>query len=208
MPAFGTPRPDGFDSTKDAYAAWLIARIEEIGEPVDLVGHDWGSLLAQRIVSLRPDLVRTWAVGGAALDETYEWHPTAKIWQTPDAGEQFMVAMTPEAMTGALTAQGIPTDTAAQSAARIDDQMKSSILTLYRSASNVGQEWPSLKAPVPPGLAIWGADDPYVAPDFGKRLAERTGAKYAEFAGCSHWWPLQRPAEAAALLEEHWSHAK
>ena len=59
----------------------------------------------------------------------------------------------------------------------------------------------------PPGLAIWGADDPYVAPAFGKRLAERTGAKYTEFAGCSHWWPLQRPSETAALLEEHWSQA-
>jgi pimeloyl-ACP methyl ester carboxylesterase len=45
MPGFGAPLLAGFDSTKEAYAAWLIAEIEKIGEPVDLVGHDWGSLL-------------------------------------------------------------------------------------------------------------------------------------------------------------------
>ena len=63
MPCFGAPIPEGFDCTKDAYAAWLVARVEEVGEPVDIVGHDWGSLLVQRLVSQRPDLVRTWAVG-------------------------------------------------------------------------------------------------------------------------------------------------
>jgi pimeloyl-ACP methyl ester carboxylesterase len=25
------------------------------------------------------------------------------------------------------------------------------------------------------------------------------------FAGCGHWWPLARPAEAAAALERFWA---
>ena len=82
--------------------------------------------------------------------------------------------------------------------------MKSSILKLYRSATNVGTDWPQLAAPTPPGLVLWGAKDPYVGVEFGKRLADRTGAKFTAFDECSHWWPSQRPAEAAALLEEHW----
>jgi pimeloyl-ACP methyl ester carboxylesterase len=204
MPAFGTPLPDGFDSTMDAYESWLIARVEEVGEPVDIVGHDWGSLLVQRLVSLRPDLVRTWTVGSAALDPEYVWHDTAKTWQTPTAGEQLMAAFTPDVMAGVLASQGIPADVAKDTAARIDERMKTSILALYRSAINVGNDWPPLASPVPPGLIIWGADDPYVGVEFGQRLADRTGAKFVPLAACGHWWPAQRPAEAAALLEEHW----
>jgi pimeloyl-ACP methyl ester carboxylesterase len=204
MPGFDAPLPEGFDSTKDAYASWLTMRVEEAGEPVDIVGHDWGSLLVQRLVSQRPDLVRTWTVGSAALDPDYDWHDTAKTWQTPNAGEQLMAAFTPDVMAGALTAQGIPLEVAKASADRIDEQMKTSILALYRSAINVGNDWPPLASPVPPGLVIWGADDPYVGVDFGQRLADRTAAKFVAFTACGHWWPLQRPAETAALLEEHW----
>ena len=51
--------------------------------PVDLVGHDWGSLLVQRVVSLRPDLIRTWACGNGPVDTEYVWHDMAQQWQTP-----------------------------------------------------------------------------------------------------------------------------
>jgi pimeloyl-ACP methyl ester carboxylesterase len=205
MPGFATPLPDGFDCTKEAYAAWLIATVEAIGEPVDIVGHDWGAMLVQRLVSQRPDLVRTWAVGSGPLDAEYEWHPTAKTWQTPGAGEQLMAALTAEAVAAAWKAQGIADEIARAVASRIDDTMKSSILTLYRSATRVAEDWSPLTSSSVPGLVIWGNDDPYVGPEFGRRLAERTGAKFAGFEGCGHWWPYQRAAEVAALLEEHWA---
>jgi pimeloyl-ACP methyl ester carboxylesterase len=73
LPGFGVPVPDGFDATKESYVAWLIAEIERVGEPVDLVGHDWGSLLVQRVVSLRADLIRTWACGDGPVDREYVW---------------------------------------------------------------------------------------------------------------------------------------
>ena len=58
--------------------------MEAIEEPVDLVGHDWGGGFALRLVSLRPDLVRTWVLDAAGLaDVEFEWHDFAKIWQTP-----------------------------------------------------------------------------------------------------------------------------
>jgi pimeloyl-ACP methyl ester carboxylesterase len=49
------------------YVDWLIARLEEIGSPVDLVGHDWGPALTVRVASPRPDLVRTRAGGDAVI---------------------------------------------------------------------------------------------------------------------------------------------
>src|SRR5436190_242394 len=63
LPGFDAPIPDGFSSTKEEYAAWVIAQLEAIGEPVDLVGHDWGSMLVQRVASTRTDLIRTVAAG-------------------------------------------------------------------------------------------------------------------------------------------------
>jgi pimeloyl-ACP methyl ester carboxylesterase len=83
LPGFGCPVPAGFDCTKDAYASWLLAELSRFDGPIDLVGHDWGGLLAVRAVSLEPTRVRTWAAGAAPLDPTYEWHKAAQLWQTP-----------------------------------------------------------------------------------------------------------------------------
>ena len=46
LPGFGTDAPDDWTATKEEYAAWLEGELEGIGEPVDLVAHDWGALLA------------------------------------------------------------------------------------------------------------------------------------------------------------------
>jgi pimeloyl-ACP methyl ester carboxylesterase len=205
MPGFTAPVPPGFDATQDSYVNWLIAQVEAVGEPVDIVGHDWGSLLVQRLVSLRPDLVRTWACGSGPVDPEYVWHDTAKVWQTPEEGEKLMQAFTPDTMVAVLSQQGLDPAYARAVAEKIDDTMKDCILKLYRSAINVNQDWAPLASPVPPGLVIWGAGDPYVAARFGERLAERTGAKFVSFDNCSHWWPHQRPTEAAALLNAHWT---
>lgn len=59
FPGFGCTRPDGFGATQEDYVSWLVAELEspQGGEPVDLVGHDWGGGLSVRLVSTRPDLV-------------------------------------------------------------------------------------------------------------------------------------------------------
>jgi pimeloyl-ACP methyl ester carboxylesterase len=44
----------------------------------------------------------------------------------------------------------------------------------------------------------------HVTPVFAERLAARVGGELVLFEGCGHWWPLERPAEAAAALERFW----
>ena len=116
LPGFGCAVPAGFAATKEAYVDWLLDVVAAAGQPVDLVGHDWGALLVVRAASLRPELVRTWAAGAAPIDPEYEWHETARMWQTPGQGEAVMELMTPDAMTAGLANVGVPADDAAQAA--------------------------------------------------------------------------------------------
>ena len=39
-PGFGAPVPEGFGGTREEHKDWLIAEIEQLGGPVDLLGHD------------------------------------------------------------------------------------------------------------------------------------------------------------------------
>ncbi|HET9476852.1 MAG TPA: alpha/beta hydrolase [Dehalococcoidia bacterium] len=208
LPGFGVDTPDGFACTKEEYVTWLTREVEKAGGPVDIVGHDWGALMTARLVQVRPDLVRTWTIGGAAIDEGYDWHPMAKMWQTPDLGEQVMAGFTVDAMVTALTAEGVPEEAARQVASRVDDRMKASILPLYRSAVTFMKDWHAdvEKMSARPGLMIWGEKDPYMQIDFAKRMAQRAGARLVTVPG-SHWWPVQFPAKAAAYLEEFWASA-
>jgi pimeloyl-ACP methyl ester carboxylesterase len=205
LPGFAAPIPDAFDATKDAYAAWLTEQVEAIGEPVDLVGHDWGSMLVQRVVSTRPDLIRTWAAGGGAVDREYVWHEMAQVWQTPEVGEQIMEGLTADALVEGLADQLGGRERAAIVGRSVDDTMKRSVLALYRSAVHVGAEWgDAVDTITKPGVVFWGADDPYVTPDFGVRLSERTGARLVMFEDSGHWWPVTKPVEVARELEALW----
>jgi pimeloyl-ACP methyl ester carboxylesterase len=206
MPGFGVPTPDGFGATKEEYADWLVAELEAIGEPVDLVGHDWGAHLVQRALATRPELLRTCAFGGCALDPSYVWHDTAQMWQTPEVGEQVVAAMTPELLATALPGSGIPADVAAAIGTQIDDTMRTCILALYRSAVDVYTEW-SLPSPSPvPTLVIAGTQDPYIGPSHHEYAAKLTGAELL-MLDCNHWWPLERPTEVAAALQRLWASA-
>ena len=205
LPGFAAPLPDGFNATKEAYVEWLQNELEPVPEPRDIVGHDWGALLVMRCVSRQPDVARSWAVGGAPIDSGYVWHEAARLWQTPGVGEQVMDGMTPAAIRSALEAAGVPPEDAAETTAHIDATMKDCILKLYRSAIQVGAEWEDdLRRIAAPGLVLWGETDPYVTPDFGARMAARTGAKFV-LLPCSHWWQLERPDDVAAELQALWA---
>jgi pimeloyl-ACP methyl ester carboxylesterase len=210
LPGFATPVPEGFDATKEAYTAWIVAALDGIGEPVDLVGHDWGGLLVQRVASERPDLVRTLATGSGVVDVEYEWHEMARAWQTPGVGEQIIegwLGMSADERTAGLVAGGCPAALAAIEARNLDRTMAECILALYRSAVDVGKEWqPGVESmPHRPAMVLWGRDDPFVTPRFAERLADRLGAELVLFDGCGHWWPFERARETASALERLWN---
>jgi len=208
LPGFGCPRPHGFD-TKDAWAGWLRDQLAEIPGPVDLVGHDWGALLALRVVTTEPRLVRSWAVDVASLAHpAYTWHDFALTWQTRGTGEEWMRTVLdtdpgdPAGFFGQITAFGVSPADAKQMAASFDEEMAASILTLHRSAvPNLWADWGCGDARIgAPGLVLLPTADPFDDPVRARTVADWLGAAVAELPGLGHFWPLEDPEAAAAVL--------
>jgi pimeloyl-ACP methyl ester carboxylesterase len=212
-PGFGAPVPAGFGATMPDYRDWLIDQLVEIGEPVDLVGHDWGGGHVVNVAMARPDLLRSWAsdiLGCYAPD--YLWDDLAQVWQTPGDGEKLVETMmggTVEDRAERMREFGISHDVAVQLAAHQGPEMGRCILALYRSAAQpvlaqAGESLPSAAAR--PGLAISATEDYYAgSPESRRQAAEKAGARVVELDGLAHWWMLQDPARGAEMLTEFWS---
>jgi pimeloyl-ACP methyl ester carboxylesterase len=211
-PGFGAPVPDGFGATSDDYLAWLVDVLEQAGEPVHLVGHDWGGGHVARVAMTRPDLIRSWATDIAGcLAPDYVWHDLAQVWQTPGAGEQAVAAMVATPLdVGAARYEslGMPPPIARAVAEGIDETMGRCILSLYRSAAQpamtrLGEQLGAAAAR--PGLVLIATADPYVGGEQRARwAAERASAQVALLPGQGHWWMLEDPRPGAEALRSFW----
>ena len=208
LPGFGCPLPAGFEPTMERYAAWLAEELARFDE-VDLVAHDWGALLAARVLADRPANVRSWVSDMGDLDPTFAWHDTAKVWQTPGDGEAFMdgmVGASLEDRAGVLQAVGVPASGATAMAAAFDRTMADAILVLYRSATQIGLDWgPGFDAISAPGLLIESMQDPFRSPGRVVAMARRTGAQVAQLPEQGHFWMLEAPALAAGEITGFWA---
>jgi pimeloyl-ACP methyl ester carboxylesterase len=212
-PGFGAPLPADFPATYLAYRDWLEAELERFDEPVDLVGHDWGGGHVINVVMHRPELVHSWVSDIAGVfHPDYVWHDMAQVWQTPDAGEELVDAMTGgslEDRAAQMAALGIPGDVAATLAAAQGPEMGRAILALYRSAAQpaVADAGRRLgNAATRPGLSALATEDPFVGTDDQRRdAAERAGARTVVLNGLGHWWMLQDPVRGAQVLTEFWA---
>ncbi len=212
-PGFGAPLTARSPTSMEGYRDWLIARLEEFRRPVDLVGHDWGGAHVLNAAQARPDLLRSWVTDVAGLfHPAYAWHPRAQVWQTPDDGERAVAQMVSASLsdrTNAMLALGIPHPVAERVAAGQDDHMARAILSLYRSARQPALVEAAREleaAAASPGLVLSASDDDMTGSEQMRRwVADRAGADVVTLPGVGHWWMLQDPAQAAAVLTSFWS---
>ncbi|MDT5224251.1 MAG: hypothetical protein QOG19_1658 [Mycobacterium sp.] len=211
-PGFGAPLPDDFPATYLAYRDWLEAELEAIGDPVDLVGHDWGGGHVVNVVMHRPELVRSWAsdiVG--VFDADYVWHDMAQVWQTAGDGEESVATLLGgsfEERAALWASLGVPSDIADSWAQAQGPEMGRAILLLYRSARQpaIAEAGRALEnAAARPGLSILATEDTYVgSAEIRRRAAERAGARTEVLDGLGHWWMFEDPARGAAALTRFW----
>jgi pimeloyl-ACP methyl ester carboxylesterase len=212
-PGFGAPVPDGFGATSDDYLRWLVDELETMGEPVDLVGHDWGGAHVVRVACTRPDLIRSWCMDVAGcFAPDYVWHDLAQVWQTPGAGEEAVAAMlaTPVAdLAHRYQSLGMTPEVAMAVAAGLDETTGRCILSLYRSAAQpalakLGEQLPA--AAERPGLVIIPTGDWATGGEERARWgAAQAKADVAVLDGLGHWWLTQDPRRGAEALERFWA---
>lgn len=207
-PGFGAPVPDGFGSTADEYADWLVGALEAFDEPVHLIGHDWGGGHVVNAMVRRPDLMAsvTTDIPGV-FAEGYRWHDMAQAWRTPGAGEDAVGAMALVPLPDRVAMyEGLgmsPAAAAACAAAVVD--MGPSILALYRSAGEdilaaTGRAVAAMDDR-PPMHVIIATDDHYTG---GEELALATASAWDatvhRLEGLGHWWMMQDPARGADVV--------
>jgi pimeloyl-ACP methyl ester carboxylesterase len=212
-PGFGGPVPKDFNAEAAAYFMWLVGELEQLAEPVDLVGHDVGGGLVVPVAMWRPELIRSWASDTVGtFDPEYEWHALAQIWQTPGAGERWIadqLALTAEQRAAGLTALGLEPGIAAKLGSAFDAAMGDCILRLYRSSAHtraaLGADLELAAAR--PGLALVASEDHFVGTDEQRvRSARRAGATVKRLEGCGHWWMTEDDGRrGAAALIEFWT---
>jgi pimeloyl-ACP methyl ester carboxylesterase len=214
LPGFGSARPDGFGSSKDEYAEWLLGELAAIGEPIDLVGHDWGAGLTYRIAGdPSATWLRSWAADVAnIMHPHYVWHDFAAIWQTEGDGEAFFEAQLAQPVderAATFELFGVPAEGARALASWLDEEMAASILALYRSATpNPYSSWGDrLVRTSVPGLVLHPTDDPFGDESMAADVAQMLGARMEPLPGLGHWWQLQDPGRAAAVLTAFWDAA-
>lgn len=209
-PGYGAPIPAGFGCTVGEYRDWLVGELEGLGEPVDLVGHDWGGGHVVNVAMARPDLLLSWTTDVIGVfDPEYEWHDLAQIWQGPD-GERALEAFTGgtvEDRAERLVARGVADPAvAAEFAAALGPEMGRAILALYRSAAqpvmaDLGRDLE--RAAQRPGLCLLATDDHRVGSDAARRRsAARAGARLEVLDGLGHWWMLEDPVGGARVLAD------
>ena len=213
LPGFGSPLPPGPPGRQGGVRRLAGDELRALGEPVDLVGHDWGAHLVMRIVSAYDVPVRSWV-----SDVAHGWHPdydgtrgghplpedpggrgTARVLRTQTPGSpSFGDFLRPRGMSAELAAE---VDTAH------DEEMSKAILTLYRSAwPNFYTDWgKDFDHPASaPGLVLIPTGDPMAQPAMDLDMATRTGAQTAELDNLTHYWMLQDPDRGAEVLNRFW----
>lgn len=208
-PGFGAPVPEGFGGTREEHKDWLIAEIEQLGGPVDLLGHDWGAGHTYGVAAARPDLLRSWAADCAGLmHPEYEWHPAAQVWQKPAEGEESIRQITAMQAEDLVAGFGVPSQLAPIMAQNLDERMGKAILNIYRSAiqpdlRNLGDRLAAAERR--PSLLIHATEDPFVPPDMVFDVAKRTGSEILTLRGLQHWWMWEDPKQAADGLAAFWA---
>lgn len=187
----------------------VVALVEEIGQPVHLVGHDWGAAVAWLVAALRPDLVRT-------LTAVSVPHPTAFLRAMATSRQVldswymlvFQLPFLPElAARGPMLAQLRRSGMTEAEVARFQTEMVADGalpggLNWYRAAPLVDRELLGRRITVPTTL-VWSDGDIAVGRSGVERTAGLVDADYrlVVLEGVSHWIPTQAPeALAEAVL--------
>ncbi len=208
LPGFGdSEAPDDFDCSLPSMVKFVddVLQQEGVTGPCGLVVHDFGGPFGLAWAVKNPDRVSRICVINTNFFSDFRWHIWAKVWRTPLLGELSLATMTWPLFRNALKkgSRLLSEADMRHAYSRLTPGMKKMTLRLYRATDPENfRGWEDRLLEVTakvPTLVLWGDQDPYIS----KRFAERYGAKkVVHFPDSGHWVPLEKRAEAAAILRE------
>jgi pimeloyl-ACP methyl ester carboxylesterase len=205
LPAFGSSfASDEFDCSIHSYGRWAGALLDGLGiERYSLVIHDWGAVGLIPALS-HPERVESMvAFNTIPFGASYEWHPLARVWRLPLAGEAAnALALGPVVGLGlALDRPGFKpmprslVDRVRRNFGRVETRR--AILALYRSADPgvLDEMGERVRDFTPRSLLLWAERDRYIGREYGRRWAGLLpNATLVEVSDAGHWSWLDRPA--------------
>ena len=192
---------------------WLdevLAEVHPEGQ-VHLVVHDFGGPYGLAWATRNAPRIASITAIDTIFFSQYRWHFWARIWRSRGLGELSMFGFTEPIFRWEMR-RGSPSlsDEQLRETWRfVTLRMKRMVLDLYRATDpEVFRDWEdelqNLNRSIP-SLALWGADDPYIAPEWAHLL----GAREVEiWDDVGHWLPLEAPGRLAQGLEKLWRSIK
>lgn len=189
----------------------LVALVERVGQPVHLVGHDWGASVAWSAAALRPDLFRT-------LTAVSVPHPAAFVeaWLTSSQLVRswymglFQLPWVPELAArrsgghferGLLRGGMTAADVDRFRAEIVQDGALPYALNWYRAIPFLDPGATGRKVRVPT-THVWSDQDVALARRGADRTEDWVDAPYELIVleGVTHWIPTQAPRECATAI--------
>ncbi len=208
MPGFGrADKPRDFDYSVPGEERFLDAALTELGvERVHLVLHDLGGPWGMEWAAGHPDRVAS-VVGittGAFIG--YHWHIVARVWQMPVLGELLMATTTRTSfrtLTNLGRKRKLPRAFLDAMYDNFDRDTRRAVLKHYRAESNprpaARRQADAVRPHDIPALVVWGADDPYLGVDLGRRQQEAfPRARLIVLDDSGHWPFIDNPEAVAA----------
>ena len=191
----------------------VVALIEQVGEPVHLVGHDWGAAVGWAVTMRRPDQVRSWTAVSVP-------HPAAfaRAMKTKSQRRRsrymafFNVPLLPELSARSaggrfdqsmLKAGMTPDDVARFRREIVEYGALPHALGWYRALPLLKPGSTDHKTTVPTTF-LWSDRDIAITRGGAEATRDWVDAPYQflELSGVSHWIPTQAPDDCAAAIIE------
>lgn len=168
----------------------------------DLVGHSFGSLIAQHVAQARPALARTLTLFGPIIEPADAARERLKG-RAQLARDEGMAVVADQVASAGLASGSDETNAAAVAFVR-ESHMRQDAEGFARSCEALaGAGRADAKALKMPVLVVTGEEDAVGPPSVAHQLADEVGhGRAVILPGCGHWTPIEKPAECRRLISE------